>query len=77
MEKNGGKMVKKLDFGLKNLVIKKIPRRLLFIDSVTIHRLGYCSRPALDLGSFTVHDSLGLVDWAALDLGPIFFFNFF
>ena len=34
------KMVKKLGFGLKNLVIKKIPRRLLFIDSVTVHRLG-------------------------------------
>ena len=31
--KNGVKMVKKLDFGLKNLVIKKIPRRLLFIGS--------------------------------------------
>ena len=36
-------MVKKLDFGLKNLVIKKIPRRLLFI-------VGYCSSARTRLG---------------------------
>ena len=48
--KNGVKKVKKLDFGLKNLVIKKIPRRLLFI-------VGYCSSARTGLG----HGSRSLV----------------